>query len=154
MCGRSFWPKIWRQSIDGGGTWKGDNHESTQPHLMKNRAWTENDPCNTGRRVVADLPATWSYTYLWETAELKWAITEGLVPDIEAQDCIVYHKTGLIYNSHSCSCVCAHAHTEKTLNILHLYLHHSFENVYTFKSFVSPAERMDMSQCHMVRFLL
>jgi len=32
--------------------------------------------------VAADLLAMWSYTDLWETTELKWAIMEGLVPDI------------------------------------------------------------------------
>jgi len=39
MCGRSLSPKIWRQSIKDGGIWKGDNHESIQLHLTKNRAW-------------------------------------------------------------------------------------------------------------------
>jgi len=43
--------------------------------------------------------------------ELKWAIMEGLVPDIELWDPIVRHKIGHIYHTHSCSCECAHVHT-------------------------------------------
>jgi hypothetical protein len=61
--------------------------------------------------VAADLLATWSYTYLWDTMELKWVIMKGLVPDIEVQDSIVCHKIGRIYHthSHSCECACMHA---------------------------------------------
>ena len=50
--------------------------------------------------------------------ELKWAIIEGLVPDIEVQDSIVCHKIGLIYDSHSRvyarvrAHACAHTHTQ------------------------------------------
>jgi hypothetical protein len=68
--------------------------------------------------VVADLPAMLSYTYLWGTTELKWAIMEGLVPDIEGQDSTACHQIGRIYLPppslsvmHACMYTHTHTHT-------------------------------------------
>ena len=67
---------------------------STSLNEKKQLDGTENDLYNTRRVVVADMPAMWSYTYLWEKVELKWVIVEGLVPDVEVQDSIACHKIG------------------------------------------------------------